>query len=216
FNPVEQALAVKKLFEFIDEKELIQDYLPWLNLAPKKEIFQRYLKTADISPIYQNALFQGRLFPETIESTMREFLPLTNLILALFIFFHWGFQKQKEFLSDLKEISNRRVQDPESILFSGPIVEILQRAQWTPQQKGEALRNTFRTCLYPTLTEMEEAFAAAITPLNLDQRTKVSPPPFFEGGRYGLEITFSNSKELKESLEKIIPALEAGKLDDLP
>jgi hypothetical protein len=216
FNPVEQTLVVKKLFQFIDEKELIQDYLPWLNLAPKKEIFHRYLKTAEISPLFQKALFQERLFPETIDMAMKDFLPFINLILALFVSLHWGFQKQKEFLSDLKEISNRKAQDPGSILFSVPIVEILQRSHWTPQQKGEALRKVFRTCLFPTLTETEKAFKLAITPLNLDQRTKISPPPFFEGGRYGLEINFSNSKELKESLGRIIPALEKGKLDDLP
>jgi hypothetical protein len=216
FNPVEQTLAVKKLSQFMDDKELIQDYLPWLSLAPKKEILHRYLKTSEISPIYQKALFQGRLFPETIEMAMQEFLPFTNLILALFVSLHWGFQKQKEFLSDLKDISNRRGQDPESILLSLPVVEILYRSHWTPQQKGEALRKVFRTCLYPTLTETEKAFAIAMAPLNLDQRTKISPPPFFEGGRYGLEINFSSSKELQESLGRIISALDEGKLDDLP
>ncbi|MFH0788086.1 MAG: ParB/RepB/Spo0J family partition protein [Pseudomonadota bacterium] len=216
FNPVEQSLAVKKLFEFVEEKELIREYLSCLKLAPKKEIVERYLKTAGISPLYQTALLQGRLFPETIASVDPDFFPLANLILALFISLHWGFQKQKEFLSDLKEISNRRLQDPESILFSSPVVEILHHFQWTPQQKGEALRKYFRTCLYPTLTDTEKAFAAVLSPLKLDHRTRISPPPFFEGGRYGLEITFSDSKELKESLEKITPALEEGKLDDLP
>jgi hypothetical protein len=63
---------------------------------------------------------------------------------------------------------------------------------------------------------MEKAFQKKVSQLKLDQRTKLSPPPFFEGGRYGLEIKFSNSKELTESLEKISQALRDRKLEDLP
>jgi hypothetical protein len=55
-----------------------------------------------------------------------------------------------------------------------------------------------------------------ILPLNLNQRTRIYPPPFFEGGRYGLDIQFSSPKELKVSLEKIRQVLEDGKLDELP
>jgi hypothetical protein len=216
FNPVEQALAVKKLSAFLEEKELIQEYLPYLGLAPKKETLERFSIVAEISPLYRQALFEGRLFPETIELTLKEFRPVANLIWALFVFLHWGFQKQKEFLTELKEISKRIGRDWVSILLSEFLTEPCQRPLWTPQQKGVAIRNFFRACLYPTLTETEKAFAQSIAPLNLDQRSKISPPPFFEGGRYNLEISFSSSQELKESLGRIVPALEQGKFDRLP
>jgi hypothetical protein len=216
FNAVEESLVVKKLSAFLEENDLIRNYLPLLNLPPRKETIERCLKINEISPIYLPALLQGRLFPETVETVAKDFFPVAHLVFALFIFLHWGFQKQKEFLSDLKEICIRRREEAENFLSSRPIMAILQRSKWTPQQKGEALRKYFRTCLFPILTETEKRFADRISLLDLNQKTRIYPPPFFEGGQYGLEIRFANPKDLKASLEKIQQALEDGKLDELP
>jgi hypothetical protein len=216
FNTVEESLVVKKLSSFLEEEDLIRNYLPLLNLPPRKETIERCLKINEISPFYLPALLQGRLFPETVEIVAKDFFSLAHLIFALFIFLHWGFQKQKEFLSDLKEISSRREVEPENFLSSKPIRDILQRSKWTPQQKGEAIRKYFRTCLFPILTETEKRFEDRISLLDLNQRTRIHPPPFFEGGQYSLEIRFSNPKDLKTSLEKIQQALEDGKLEELP
>ena len=216
FNPVEQSWIVKKLSVLMEERPLIQDYLPWLNLPAKKEIFKRYLSTSGISPVYLTALLEGRLFPETIERVNRDFLPVADLIFTLFISLHFGFQKQKEFLYDLEEIGQRGLGEPAAVLFSEPVGELLRQINRTPQQKGDALRKYFRSCLYPLLTDMEKAFQEKVSELGLDQRTSLYPPPFFEGGRYGLEIKFSNSKELTESLEKVGQVLRDRKLEDLP
>lgn len=216
FNPVEQSWAVKKLSVFLTNEELIRDYLPLLNLPAQKEIFYRYLQTAQLSPIFYRDLILGRLFPEIIERVRKDFLPLTDLILGLFVFLHWGFQKQKEFLTDLQEISRRKNQDPAEFFYSEPILEILNRSQWTAPQKGETLRKILRSCRFPILTETEKAYGALIATLDLDHRTRIIPPPFFEGGRYNLEIQFSSGSVLKTSLEKLIAAIEEGKLDQLP
>ncbi len=216
FNAVEESLVVKKLSAFLEEKDLIRNYLPLLNLPPRKETIERCLKINEISPVYLPALVQGRLFPETVETVIKDFSPVAHLIFALFIFLHWGFQKQKEFLSDLKEICIRRIEEPENFLSAAPIMDTLHRFQWTPQQKGEAVRKYFRTCLFPILTETEKRFEDMISSLNLNQRTRIYPPPFFEGGRYGLDIRFSSPKDLKASLEKIQRVLDDGKLDELP
>jgi hypothetical protein len=216
FNTVELSLVLLKLSVFFEQNELIDQYLPLLNLPPRKETLDRFLRLNEISPIYRPALLQGRLFPETVERVLRDFFPIAHLIFALFIFLHWGFQKQKEFLSDLKEICFRRQEEPEKILSVLPIEKILRHFSRTPQQKGEALRKYFKTSLFPIMTETEKCFEEIISPLNLDPRTRIYPPPFFEGGRYGLDVRFSDPNELKASLQKILQILEDGKLDGLP
>jgi hypothetical protein len=216
FNVVELSWVLMKLSAFLEEKELIHNYLPLLNLPPRKETVDRLLRLNEISPIFRPALLEGRLFPETVEKVVRDFSPIAHLILALFIFLHWGFQKQKEFLSDLREICSRRREEPEKIFSGLPIEELLNHFSWTPQQKGESLRKFFRTSLFPILTETEKRFEEIIAPLNMDPGTRIYPPPFFEGGRYGLDVRFSNPNELKASLEKILQILEDRKLDELP
>ncbi len=216
FNTIEMSLVLVKLSVFIEANELVHKYLPLLNLPPRKEILERYLRLNEMSPIFQPALLQGRLFPETVETVVRDFSSIAHLLFALFIFLHWGFQKQREFLADLKETAFRSREEPEVILSALPIEEFLRQSPWTSQQKGESLRNYFRTNLFPILTETEQRFKEIISPLHLDQRTQIYPPPFFEGGRYDLDIRFSNPVELKASLEKILQALEDKKLDDLP
>jgi hypothetical protein len=216
FNPVEQALVLKRLSGFIEEGQLIREYLPLLNLPPKKEVYRNYLKTAELSPLYLPALVQGRLFPEIVSRVMREFPSLAHLLFPLFLFLHWGFQKQKEFLSDLKEISLRLSRSPEELFFSATVFALLERSTATSPQKGEALREFFRRCLFPALTETERTFKEKVSALDLDRRTRIIPPAYFEGGQYSLEIRFSGGGELQESLLRISRALEGGSLDDLP
>ena len=59
FNPVEQSWIVKKLSVLMEERILIEDYLPRLNLPAKKEIFKRYLSTSGISPVLSVGLAGG-------------------------------------------------------------------------------------------------------------------------------------------------------------
>jgi hypothetical protein len=216
FNTVEESLIVKKLSDLSGEDELLRRYLPLLNMPPRKETIERCIRINQISPAFWPALVQGRFFPETVETVVRDFFPVAHSIFALFISFRWGFQKQKEFLSELKEIGIRRYEKPEKIFSAIPIGELLQHSKWTPQQKGEALRKYFRTILYPLLTETKNHFEEMISLLNLDHRTRIVPPPYFEGGQYGLDIRFSNPKELKASLGRIHQVLENGELDGLP
>jgi hypothetical protein len=216
FNPVEQSWVLNRLSCFMEKGALIQEILPLMGLPPKQEILDRCFKIAQISPVFWPFLLEGRLFPEIIQELVDEYRPLDALILALFILFRWSFQKQKEFLRALKEISHRKGESPEVILHSTPITRILSVIEGTPQQKGEEIRRYFRNRLYPVLTETENIFSTHLAGLDLDRRTQLVPPPFFEGGIYQLEIKFSGPEELKSSLERISRAVSMGKLNDLP
>jgi hypothetical protein len=216
FNPVEQVLVVKRLAGYMPKQDLLQNVLPLLSLPAKEEILARTLKLSEVSPIYLPALLRGRLLPEIIEIVLQQFHSTADLILALFVFFRWSFQKQKEFLADLTSLSHREGQTPESILTSPAITELLHPITGTPQQKGEVLRKTLRNRLFPILRETELLFQEKCSAIKLDQRTRIMAPPYFEGGQYGLEIKFSSSKELRASLNKTLQAIELGDFDGLP
>ena len=214
FNLIEKSLLLKKLGPFFREDELLKEILPLLDLPPQKVFLKRCQWITDISPIFWPSVLRERLFPEVIETVQQAFPKYASLLLALFILVRWGFQKQKEFLKGLQEIVLRSQVPLETILPEMMEKTILADPGFTPQQKGEVLRKKMRTRLYPTLTGLEKDFHERVRRLGLDERTRLLPPPYFEGGRCDLTIFFSRTRELKESLERIGRILDKGGFDD--
>jgi len=217
FNTIEQSWVLKGLSELMERGELIRYILPLLGLPPKEEILRRSLGLTEISPLYWPFVLEGRLFPEVIQELVQAHRRQADLILALFIQFRWSFQKQREFLKDLLELAQRSGEPPGMILTSESFVSILLRITGgTPQQRGEEVRKFFRNRLFPVLSKTESRLAGQVAEMGLDSRTRLMPPPFFEGGQYALEIKFSDPEELKASLGKVGRAVASGKLDHLP
>ena len=105
---------------------------------------------------------------------------------------------------------------PEKVITAPPLTDWLKRGDLSPQQKGEAIRKFLHEALFPVSTETEKAFNEKRDRMKLDPRTQLTPPPFFEGGTYRLEVRFSEESELRESLDRIQRALESGSFEDLP
>ncbi len=216
FNTIEQILAVQGLSRFMDEETLVRDYLPLIGLPPQKALLKRWRSLGRVSPFYWPFLLNGRLHPETVERVLVEFPGLSEVLLSWFVFLRLSFQHQKAFLFDLQEIAARRKENLEkqaSLLFNLP--EFYSRST-TPAQKAEKMRKIFREILFPLLTEQEQCFRTIQKRLGLGSEIKLTPPPFFEGGRYELKIGFSNRQQLQEALQRVSRAVAQGKLDDLP
>ena len=215
-NGIEQAVILEKLSRYFPEDQVLSDYMPLLGLPPKKEVLKRYLRIAAAGPWFWPAVLEGKLFPETLEWIDNDFPAQRELLAALLIHLRWGYQKQREFLTGLKELAIRQRVKPEKVLTSPPLTDWLKREDLSPQQKGEAIRRFLHEALFPVSTETEKAFNEKRDRMKLNPRTQLTPPPFFEGGSYRLEVRFSEESELRESLERIQRALESGCFEDLP
>jgi hypothetical protein len=215
-NGIEQAVILKKLLRYFPEEQVLCDYLPLLGLPPKKEILARCLRIAAAGPWFWPAVVEGRLFPETLEWIDNEFPTLRELLAALLIHLRWGYQKQREFLAGLKELTLRQQVKPEKVITSPPLTDWLKRGDLSPQQKGEAIRKFLHEALFPISAATEKAFNEKRARMKLGPRTRLIPPPFFEGGSYRLEVRFSEESGLQESLDRIRRAVDDGCFQDLP
>jgi hypothetical protein len=215
-NGIEQAVILEKLLRYFPEEQVLSDYMPLLRLPPKKEILARHLRIAAAGPWFWPAVVEGRLFPETLEWIDQDFPSQRELLAALIVHLRWGYQKQREFLAGLKELALRYQVKPEKMITSPPLTDWLKRGDLSPQQKGEAIRKFLHEALFPVSTETGRAFNEKRARMKLDPRTQLTPPPFFEGGAYRLEVRFSEERELRESLERVQRALESGCFEDLP
>jgi len=215
-NGIEQAVILEKLLRYFPEDQVLSDYMPLLGLPSKKEILARHLRIAAAGPWFWPAVVEGRLFPETLEWIENDFPSQRELLAALIIHLRWGYQKQREFLAGLKELALRHQVKPEKIITSPPLTDWLKRGDLSPQQKGEAIRKFLHEALFPVSTETEKEFNEKRARMKLDPRTQLTPPPFFEGGTYRLEVRFSEESALRESLDRVQRALESGCFEDLP
>jgi len=215
-NGIEQAVILEKLLRYFPKDQVLFDFMPLLGLPSKKEVLSRCLRIAAAGPWFWPAVVEGRLFPETLEKIDTDFSSHRELLAALLIHLRWGFQKQREFLAGLKELSLRQQVTPEKILTSPLLTDWLKRGDLSPQQKGEAIRNVLHEALFPVSTETEKTFGEKRTRMKLDPRTRLTPPPFFEGGTYRLEVRFTEESELRDSLDRIRHALDGGCFQDLP
>ena len=215
-NMIEQAVILHKLLRYFPEEQVLSDYLPLLGLPSKKEVLTRCLRIAAAGPWFWPAVLEGRLFPETLEWIDQDFPSQRELLAALVIHLRWGYQKQREFLAGMKELALRHQVKPEEIITSPPLTDWLKRGDLSPQQKGEAIRKFLHEALFPVSTETEKEFNEKRARMKLDPRSQLTPPPYFEGGTYRLEVRFSEERELRESLDRIQRALESGCFEDLP
>jgi hypothetical protein len=213
---IEQALSLGKLLRYFPEERVLSEFMPLLGLPPNKGLLRRYVSIAEAGPGFWPAIQAGKLFPEILEWIARDFPSLRELLAALLVHLHWGFQKQREFLAGLNEWAFRDQVDPETLLTAVPLTDWLKRGDVTPPQKGEAIRKVLHERLFPVSTATEKEFQAKRTRMGLDSRTRLTPPPFFEGGTYRLEVRFVEEKELRQSLDRLAAALEAGCFKDLP
>jgi hypothetical protein len=216
FNVVELALALSRLAQVLAEEDVIRDYLPLLGLPPQRTVLRRFGTLAAVPPHFWPAFIQGRLFPETLDLLAGDLQPWSDLLLTLCLSLRFGYQKQKELLEGLLEMMRRRSLPLETLLRNTGIFDLLGREELSPQQKGDSWRGNLRAERYPALTATEQAFGKLVKEMDLDPRTRLKPPPFFEGGRYELTVQFSDPAELQASLERVQKALNERKLDELP
>lgn len=215
-NVIEQALMLEKLLRYFPEEQVLSEFMSLLGLPPNKGMLRRCVCIAGAGPGFWPAIREGKLFPEILEQIARDFSSLRELLAALLIHLHWGYQKQREFLAGLNELAFREKVDPEVLLTSSPLTDGLKRCDLTPPRKGEAIRKFLHERLFPVSTATEKEFQEKRTCMGLDSRTQLTPPPFFEGGTYRLEVRFSEGRELRESLDRLQRALESGCFEDLP
>ena len=205
FNPAEKALVIEKLLGWfaMDRDEVIQTYLPLLNLEPNETVLCNILviNTFRIETrryVIEHRTSLGNImrlakFSEEEQETICRFLSALRL----------GGNVVREILTFLQEISDR---DGVSIhdLLSDPELEIIMSGEGlSGPQKIDATRRLLRRRRYPRLWELEQKFRTWRNQVKLPPQVVVAPPVFFEGDRFRIEIQFKSVKEYEAILNDL-------------
>ncbi len=222
-NVAEKAQLVARLAQLECRQEERPELLRLLQVAPRAEVIEQWkiLAGSDRSLLEAAAAEQvsdraALSLAQWEESSRRQALVLLRELRC-------SASIQMQILEQIGEIALAADQPLSWVLQDAGLREIRDRADWNHRQKTQAVRDFLRGRRFPRLQRREQQFARDLQKASLPAAVKLIPPPAFEGARWQLQITFSQSEELAPLLEQagtfaasgLLPRLLSGSRTDV-
>jgi ParB family chromosome partitioning protein len=202
-NPVEKSLVLTKMAQHVDQAQLIQEFMPLLNLEPSTVIFSRYKKLLLMEESILDAIAGGTLH-ERIGFVLSPLEQGDRF--AFFNFFQelpFSVSVQEELVETVVEIGRRDNLTPREVLDSAEANDLRRAHKRSARQRVQKIRKQLLATRAPRLTAREERFDREVGKLKLPAGVRVVPPPYFEGPRWSLECTFERGDELATRLRQL-------------
>ena len=204
FNEVEKAMVISRLSNWLEKKEVLENYMPLLGLSSQESTRVFYCKVEDqLNEDIKTSIIRGQLSLHAVRLILEMDDEAKTSVFKLMSELRFNVNQQKQlidYISDIKHIDNRSVSD---ILETKAIQKICNDPQMNKPQKVSALLRELRSRIFPKLIDAEQTFKRMVSALDLPERVKISAPPFFESSHYRMEILFQNGEELKEKIERL-------------
>ncbi len=209
-NHIEKAMVLQSLTRFLGKEQVVPKFMPLLDLAPNNQTFELILGLLDLEETIQHSVAAERLSPR-IAGLMSNIKRDDRLCINdLFTSLRWSFNLQWKLTQWIMEIASRQGRSIKGVLKEAGIRDLLHNERMNDPQKVKAVVKLLKVRRFPSLVEAERLFKKGLAGLSLSSGVKVTPPPFFEGIVYKLEISFARGEELKEKLAELshTPGLE--------
>jgi ParB/RepB/Spo0J family partition protein len=202
-NFLEKAEIISKLKSFgMRKEEIIEKYLPLLNINPSFYDFNIYLSLSNLDKSVKEAIlneslsFQSAravtLFSKSDQKRLLPFLiPLSS-------------NNQKELLVNIYEILKRDNISLKTLLTKQDIKKIIESEEFSALEKAKKIREIIKDMRYPLLSNWEVAYKDWIRELKLPSSIKIIHDKFFEKEGLNLSIKFRNPEELENNLKKML------------
>ncbi len=209
FTLLEKAFALKRLSETcgIEQKTLIEVFLPALDLPPKKSFLRKYLKVASLpqevlDKEIRTGLKDGHLL--LLCEVPREAAPL---LAQLFYSLRPTVGEARDLLSRLQDIARRESMELVEVLASPHIKKYLDGPD-PPRYRLEALRVALRSRALPKLAQLEKECGRLANTFAPYARIRL--PANLEGGAVELTVKIRSLGRLEE-LVRFLGSEEARK-----
>ena len=215
FNPVEKGMILTRLLKWETAEDVIRVFMPLLGLPSHEETLRLFAgietklegRAKDLLASGHLSTRGARLLLEMDRAARGKFCGYFSAV---------SFSKNQqaqfvEFISDLSHIENRTTTD---LLDDPQLVGIRDSEPMNNPQKAKALIKVLRTRRLPHLVQAEKVFKRMVERLALPAHCRITPPPFFEGPDYRLDISFRNGGDLMEKLSILIQKEGIAALED--
>lgn len=203
-NNIEKMMLLKRLAFYVTREELLQNYMTVLDISQNKRMLELFLGLDKLEEAIKISVAAEKISPKVaglIGSIERKCdrLKIHNLFANL----KWSFNQQWEIMQWILEIASREGRSINDILNEKEIKKILYNDKINKPQKVKAVIKILKSKRFPAMLKAETLFNEMVTNLSLPSGVKMTPPPFFEGVDYKLEVIFKDGKNLKNKLTEI-------------
>jgi ParB-like chromosome segregation protein Spo0J len=214
-NPVEKSLVLAKMSNYLEEPQLIDEFMPLLDLEPSITLFNRYLGLHDLEEVILNSLAAGRLNERIAFALATQEQGDRFAYLHLLEELPFSVSVQEEIIETVEEIARKDNLTPEQILSSKEVRALQQASKRPARQRAQEIRKHLQARRNPRLTARRERFAREARDLNLPSGVRLVPPPYFEGPKWILECTFERAEELASRLRHVAQLADQPELQGM-
>lgn len=202
-HPVEIALLLGKLEEWFKRDEIVDRFFPRLGLAQSSILYRRYRAIEELPIPARRALAEGSFDAACVPLLQRlaaeDRQPAVDLLLGL----RPTKSMQKEMLEYLHDVVMRDGVSVRELAEEEAVRRILSRQPANLPQQREAFRAWLKMRRFPVLQRSKEAFERACRELSAGDQIQLMPPPYYEGNRYELRLSFRSPEEFSRQMERL-------------
>ncbi len=209
-NEIEKAMVVQRLTRFVKHEQIITQFMPMLDIPANRQKLRLFLGLEDLEEPIKVSIAVERLSLRVAGLMMSLGTEDRLKINELFTTLKWSFNQQWEAIQWIMEIASREGRSIKEVMKDREVTEILHDSRMSNPQKLKDIVKVLKRRRFPSLMKAETEFRKGISALPLPKGVKISPPPFFEGIDYRVEIVFTKGKDLRDRLEKLshLPGLD--------
>lgn len=209
-NEIEKGMVLQRLARFVEHEQIITQFMPMLDVPANRQTLGLFLGLEELEEPIRLSIAVQRLSLRVAGLMMNLGTGDRLKINELFTTLKWSFNQQWEAIQWIMEIGSREGRSIEEVLNHREVTEILHSNRMSNPQKLKAIVKVLKKRRFPSVMRAEDEFRKGISALPLPKGVKITPPPFFEGIDYRVEIVFTKGKELREKLEKLsrLPGLD--------
>ena len=214
-NPVEKSLVLTKMAQHVNQSQLVQEFMPLLDLEPSDTLCGRYMQLSPLEEPILDAIARGTLH-ERIGFLLSPLEKEDRL--AFFNFFQelpFSVSVQEELVETVVEIGQRDNFPPRQVLYSAEVNELRRAHKRPARQRAQQIRRQLQAWRAPRLTARRERFDREARDLGLPSEVRLIPPPYFEGDAFRLEFGFRDVGEFKAIVSKLMEASERKELGEM-
>lgn len=215
-HPLEKAIALLKLSsEFrVARERLVEEFLPLLGIRGDAFHLEHYLQIGALPEQLQRSLADS-LEPELALQLAHWKDQEQDFFLDLIRKYQLGKNRQIELFLLLDELRAKQKENLVAIWEKSGISQIEGDDSLPPAERLKKIIGQLRRLRFPRLSQYEQQYNKLRAALKIPPQIQFQMPPFFEGNRITVGMTFRQREELRKLADKLKQIAEKKELDEI-